>query len=243
MNGRAPLLNPAGGLSYHLRAARYAAKLWQPTCAALAHWLARWQPPERHLVVVGPSAGYTLPLGWFTRFDQLTLLEPDPLARWLFGWRMRRHSRSPQLTFVPEDHLLEAPDRLLRLVHGCGDAALLFSNVLGQLQHLLGESPGTKLDDVKRMVRAACQGRSWASYHDRVSGRSRPALPETGLHASRRLVDEDVGSLYSAEERPVTLYDHGSDGIFPAELPHVYFAWELTPGYVHLLEGVSQTRV
>jgi hypothetical protein len=217
--------------------------LWQPVRGALSSWLSSWDPPERQLLLIGPSAGYTLPLTWLARFDHLTVLEPDPFAAWLLRRRLTRIEGSPGLTFIAEDHLLADPERLVSLATEHHESALLFSNVLGQLRHLLdADGQERRLQSVKRAVSCVLRGRSWASYHDRVSGAVRPDLPAAGLHTSQRLTDDRISALYAGAKQQVTLYDHASDGIFANDLPHAYFAWELTPGYVHLLEGVFQSR-
>lgn len=240
----ASLFNSAGGVSYHLRAALHGKTRWQPFRIALRAWLSEWQPSERHLVLVGPSAGYSLPWAWLTRFDCLTILEPDPLARWLLRRRLTSQATTQRLdcSFVKEDHLLGEPSRLVELVAG-RDAAILFCNVLGQLGHLLGpDASDANLQAIKLAVQAALAGRSFASYHDRVSGRGVPTRAASGHHSDRRLTDTELGALYAESASPVTLFDHGSDGIFDASLPHSYFAWQLTPGYFHLIEAVRQTR-
>lgn len=237
------LVNPAGGFRYHLRAARYADTLWQPLRESLAAWLSSWQPPESHLLLIGPSAGYTLPLTWLANFDHLTVLEPDPFASWLLRRRLTRIEGSPRLTLLADDHLIADPERLVRLTREHPEAAILFSNVLGQLRHLLEtDEEEQRLQSVKRAVSSVLPGRSWASYHDRVSGTARPDMPAAGLHTGQRLTDAGISALYARTQRQVTLFDHASDGIFSSDLPHAYFSWELTPGYVHLLEGVCQSR-
>lgn len=241
MKPLAAFVNPAGGVSYHLRAARYGRTLWLPLRRRLANWLASWNPPEQHLLLVGPSAGYTLPMEWLARFEHLTLLEPDPLARWLFR---RSFAKYEALThFISEDHLIADPERFVTLTQALPDAAILFSNVLGQLRHLVPESQHvSQLSKVKYSIQRTLSGRSWASYHDRVSGRGRPAIPGVGLSSSHRFSDDEVAALYAGSAGPVTLFDHATDGLFAADLPHTYFDWELTPGYVHLLEAVCQVR-
>lgn len=239
----ASLFNPAGGVSYHLRAARHGNKSWRPFRDGLQGWLTHWQPRERHLVLVGPSAGYSLSTAFLARFDRLTILEPDPLACWLMKRRLRAdaNTRSIRCTFVSEDHLLETPTRLAELVAEL-DAAILFCNVLGQLGHLLPNASDAHLRSIKNAVRTATDGRSFASYHDRVSGPAAPALAAAGEHVARRLDDAELAAFYPGPATTVTLFDHGSDGIFDGSLPHSYFAWELKPRYVHLIEAVRLTR-
>ena len=65
------LFNPTGGLVYHWRALRYRNSLWAPFRQAISRHLDAWDPPEKELVVLGPSAGYTLPPDFLERFDRL----------------------------------------------------------------------------------------------------------------------------------------------------------------------------
>lgn len=249
-------LNPAGGLRYHLRGLRHAKGLWWPFRFALAEWLYAWQPPERRLVVVGPSAGYCLEPLTLERFDELVCLEPDPVARFLFARRLRRAplERRPRLRFESRDLVLEEPARLGAFLAELGDAAVLFSNFLGQLRVLLGvPGPDERLDAVKRGIVTALEGRSWASFHDRVSGALAPSLEP--LDAERRLSDDELteafygGHVLASDDRRLIgvagdrpLLDHLTAGLFPAERPHRYFVWELEPGQFHLIEATSHAR-
>jgi drug/metabolite transporter (DMT)-like permease len=90
-------------------------------------------------VLIGPSAGYNLQPAFFERFERVSVLEPDPIARLLFRRRLHHDERSghPRLEFIAGDHLVHHPERLVPLLEGLGPSALLFSNVLGQLVTLL----------------------------------------------------------------------------------------------------------
>jgi len=250
-------LNPAGGLRYHLRGFRHARALWWPFRFALAEWLYGWQPPERRLVLVGPSAGYCLEPLTLERFDEIICLEPDPVARFLFARRLRRAKleRLPRLRFEARDLILEDPARFAAFLAEIGEAAVLFSNFLGQMRVLLDlAGPDARLEAVKRSIVAALEGRSWASFHDRVSGALRPLAREP-LDADRRLSNDEITAIYfgahtldrddrvliaAGGERP--LLDHLTEGMFPAERPHRYFVWELEPGQFHLIEATCQAR-
>ena len=138
MNPRG-LLNPAGGLRYHLRAFRFRSREWQPFRWDIGEWLLGWQPKETSLLLVGPSAGYCLQPFLFERFERVICLEPDPVARYLFKRALTRAplQPKPKLEFIAEDHLVRFPERLPELVERLSDVCLLFSNVLGQLRVLL----------------------------------------------------------------------------------------------------------
>jgi hypothetical protein len=248
-------LNPAGGLRYHLRGFRHSKKLWWPFRFHLADWLYAWQPPERTLVVVGPSGGYCIEPLTLERFERLVCLEPDPVARFLFQRRLARAplEKRPRIDFVSDDLILEDPTRFERFLEKEGRAAVLFSNFLGQLRVLLGSAgPDPRLSETKRTIVRALAGRSWASFHDRVSGALAPSSPDPFL-AERRLSDEELIETFYAHHRidspeapligvdgSLPLLDHLTADLFPSEREHRYFVWELMPGQYHLIEAVSE---
>jgi hypothetical protein len=240
--------NAAGGIRYHVRARLYSKSLWQPFRWALGEWLLRWAPPEPNLLLIGPSAGYNLHPLLFERFERVSVLEPDPIARHLFRRRLHgaKLSRQPQLDFIAGDHLIHHPERLVPLLERLGQPALLFSNVLGQLvtlldhQELEGDRPDPELDAIKNAVRSAIDRRSFCSFHDRVSGSLPPGFAGM-LPSDHRWSDaEVVRHAYDVRNAlpRVELHDHSTEGLFPARLPHSYFHWQLSPGQHHLIEGV-----
>ncbi|HEV8246509.1 MAG TPA: hypothetical protein VGP93_12105 [Polyangiaceae bacterium] len=250
-------LNPAGGLRYHFRGFRHSRRLWWPFRFALAEWLYAWQPPERRLVVVGPSAGYCIEPLTLERFDELICLEPDPIARYLFARRLARAplEKRPILHFEASDLILKEPEHFGSFLAKVDDAAVLFSNFLGQLRVLLAVKGASdaRLAEVKRAVTASLEGRSWASFHDRVSGALEPGSSDP-LASERRLSDEEMVETFYGHhvldrdaalvgvdgKRP--LLDHLTDGIFPADRPHRYFVWQILPGLYHLIEATCAVK-
>lgn len=239
-------LNPAGGLRYHLLAYRFGRRVWQGFRWGLGEWLLGWQPPEKTLVLVGPSGGYCLQPFVLERFERVVCLEPDPVARAVFRYRLSRAplEKRPELRFISDDRLVHHPERLGALLEELGDAAILFSNVIGQLKVLLGvtDAKAPELLRAKQAVKQAIGGRSFASFHDRVSGKLRVDLDPPAF-VERRLTDEEIlTELYGVEGslESATLVDHLTEGIFPDDLPHAYFVWELAPGTFHLIEGVRR---
>lgn len=158
------IFRPSGGLLYHLRAWRER-RNWRGFAQDLERWLADWNPPRAHLMLVGPSAGYTLPTNWLRDFARITAYDLDPLAPKLFArnhpgvnvsfHRADAFGRGRALSLVPlREALFEHPD-----------ATVLFSNVLGQL--LLEKKASetewlTFLGDLRKLL----ADRAWASYHD-----------------------------------------------------------------------------
>lgn len=205
-------LSPSGGLVYHLRALRYR-RGWQPYTAQLAGWLKAWSPPCRALVLIGPSAGWTLPAAFLARFAPVHVLEPDPLARRLLG----RRFPDAAFEFGRLDCLADR-DGPLRLARKHPDAALLFANVLGQQvgAAVLAEPAG---------LRRALAAHHWASCHDVLSAGLAPlaAVPKTlppGLDAAA-LAERLWGGS------GIEVCDHDTLGLGgpPGELA----LWALTP--------------
>jgi len=246
------LLNPAGGLRYHFRGYRYAETLWSPFRFALAEWLYAWKPPEKKLVVVGSSAGWCVQPFFYERFDEVLCLEPDPFAHFLFRRRLARAplEARPRLDFDRDDRLVEHPERLIELFAG-GDRAVLFSNVLGQLRALgIASESDPRLERIRAAVKDVTRGRSWGSFHDRVSGEVDPAL-EGRLDCEARLSDAELRETFYLGERDSgvhgqggpALVDHYTSGFFPEQRPHSYFCWPLMPGAFHLIEATCERRV
>ena len=236
------LVNRAGGAFYHLRALRAARTRWRPFRDGLGGFLSEALGDQTSLVIVGPSAAYCIPDEFFGRLHAVTALEPDPLARRLLARRLRRLGvRS--LDFVAEDRLV-APlvagrpglDALLEAEPG---RAVLFSNVLGQIRFLLKEPEFAKWQSAwTQRIAPLLFGRRWASFHDRVSSSAPPRF-SMPYRSARRLSDAELGpSLYSGTAGTVELYDHLTEGLFPADLPHDYFHWEIEPHSHHVIEAV-----
>lgn len=247
-------LNEAGGLRYHWRGLRYGDNLWAPFRFALAEWLYAWEPPEKKLVVVGASGGWCVQPLFFERFTDVLCLEPDPVAHVVFRRRLARaplESR-PKLRFEPRDHLLAEPRSLVRLLDAEGDAAVLFSNILGQLPVLLGAGAAddARLTAVRDAVAEATRTRSWASFHDRVSGVTAPLIEQPARCRARLGDAELVRRFFPALELSAprgdgsgVLLDHLTGDFFPPDRPHTYFSWQLMPGVFHLIEATCGVRL
>lgn len=237
-------LNPAGGLRYHLRAWA-SGRGWDGFRTALASWLAELEPRCSRALLVGPSAGYTFPDSFLRRFSALTVLEPDPIARFLLGRRLRGLGIA-ELELEGRDQLLSPLIRggpgLIELLDEDPDRALIFGNVLGQTSFLLGDTEFTQFKSAFReQIWPRLERRAWLSFHDRLSGPLAPRIAGR-YRASERLDDAAVlRELYP--EAPgtdrVELFDHRSDGFFPVALPHSYFAWPIDRRRHHLIEAVA----
>jgi len=226
-----PWLHPSGGLVYHLRAWRYGGTHWSAFHDRVHGWLSGWRPPESHLVLVGPSGGYALEGAFLQRFGQVTVLEPDPLARSILT---RRFPRIP-FRFAADPGLARA-DGFERLARCHPDAAFLFCNLLGQ--PLVGQGPDFQRQSWLSGLASALAECSWASWHDLASTQRQPdALSHLGMDGAEPL-EKVLNRYWQGGE--LTIHDHECAGLAP-DAPREYALWELRPGQYHLVEWLAFT--
>jgi hypothetical protein len=227
---RSQLVSESGGLVYHLRQLRFGRR-WVPFREVVHGWLERWNPSAEQLVVVGPSAGWTLPLPWLRRFRRLVALEPDPLARQLLAWRLRSRCE-----FVALDVLGDGGPAALR--DAFPRAAVLFANVLGQVLPDDDDAATRRLDDLQR---ALCD-REWASFHDLASTATAPTRAH-GVERTDGTLDDVVRAFWAPPGAPtsvdlVELTDHRT---WALQRPHdEATVWELTPRAWQLVGWTSR---
>lgn len=221
---RDQLLHPSGGLIYHLRALRHRHGLWRSFHGVVAGWLDAWQPERRRLVLVGPNAGHALPAGFLARFDEVLALEPDPLAR---HWLARRPDAA-RLRFVARD-CLSTPDGLAGLASAFPDAAVLFSNVLGQLP-----APEATWSSLLNQHLA---GQPWASYHDVASTERPPQCTTPVTLAGKDDLETTLARFWQGGT--LTVSDHETFQL-GGRGPFSYVPWQLAPGRWQLVEWTAR---
>lgn len=237
-------LNPAGGLRYHIRALLSGSD-WQPFRHALQRWLADFHAPVERAVLVGPSAGHTLPDAFLRRFSTITVLEPDPIA----GLLLRRRLRALGVRgahIEPADHLIQpllhGGDGLVELLRADPDACLVFCNVLGQTRFLVDDPDFARFKRAFReRIGPLLTGRAWLSFHDRLSGKLAPDFAQPHRAVARMDDRAVLSELYAPDpgDAKVELFDHETDGFFDSSLEHTYFHWRIDRTHHHLIEGVS----
>lgn len=234
------LLSPSGGLVYHARALRYRAGLWAPFRRAVDEWLAEALPLADELILVGPSAGHCLPLARLARVRRLLVLEPDPVARWWLGRRLAVPRIEVETRDLLVEPLLHGRPGLTTLLDRRPGAAVLFCNVLGQLQ--LSEVEQARFHrELQCQLMPRLATRRWASFHDRwslVRAASEPPLPDVIRFASAP-TDAELGAACFGTQGPaITVLEHGTARLFPQAAEHRYFGWQITPRALHVVEAV-----
>ena len=225
----------AGGFTYHLRARRYADRQWRPFRTHVAGWLRDWQPPTEHLIIFGSSAGYTLPQDFLLRFDKISIIEPDAMARFLFKQRFPRIGAH----VITAAHLL----RNLELkewqdfIRQNPGATFLFSNVIGQMIFINAKKSEPVDHRVGRLFTLLTHDLKipWASYHDILST---TALPQTliplVLHKGQDTIESLAANKLRGER--IDVVDHGTlEATFALETDIECAWWEIEPRRYHLV--------
>lgn len=165
------VFRPSGGFYYHWRAF-WNRRQWADFTNQIHNWLEDWPTKEsrEELVLLGPSAGYSLPTKWLKSFKKITAYDLDPLAPVLF---QKVHTGVPA-KFIKQDLFWQqgqlSLDPLQKILATHPSAVILFCNVLGQVLlegHASEEEWSRYLLDLRQMLRT----RRWASYHDICSQR------------------------------------------------------------------------
>ena len=243
------LFNIAGGPLYHAKALIYR-PYWREFQKAVENWLESWDIPKHQgLILVGPSAGYNLPMGLLSKFKTLVVLEVDPVARILFHQRLKSASRAhgkkvASVHFLKDDLLIESQgQKFAQLLSLYPNRPVLFCNILGQLSLLADFGLETDQDEkqtafLKKMAsnfEKACEGRPWASFHDRLSGPLRPDMAHATF--AKAMSDAQLTQeMYPST--PGELTSHELPVFWPHHLTHHYWRWRLTGKQYHLIEAV-----
>jgi hypothetical protein len=220
---------------YHVRALRYRGSLWQSHLDSVSRFVRSWNCPP-HLILIGPSAGYSLPLDWLARFDSLTVVEPGWFARRAFGSKLValqkpvRHFGAP-LAF-------ERPGFLDPLGADLSRSGVLFCNVLGQVRVKSQEA-------LHESLQKTLAGVSWASYHDRFSASdpvwTYPDGEVSRVYPTEELIPPPPRKKLSLRKAPVVQEHLASDALSSLAPKRVrYWDWQITPRQVHLIEGMIQ---
>jgi hypothetical protein len=225
------LVGPSGGAGYHFTAWRYQKRLWQPFIHQLHEWLANdWAPKEKELLIFGSSAGWSLRKDFLNRFDRVITVDPDQFAQWLFSRRFGAHEpvhRADHLPWTNQD-----PQALATFLAGYPHAAVLFSNLLGQIG-LFPQERYRPSAESREAFLSALTNRNWASYHDLLSSNSGPKLRNL---AQPVLPSTIVNTEALAEQvfPNAAVIDHETQWLH-SELSTKLLHWPLSPRNHHLI--------
>lgn len=226
------LWGASGGIPYHLTALRYRRHLWRPFITTVNDWLCReWRPQARDLLLFGSSAGWTLEERFLARFDRIVAIEPDPLA----GLLLRRRFPRQDVEVVRRADLLPwfqvSPKAFSDFLGERSGAAVLFSNVLGQLG-LLKTRMTTPADSARAEFWRGLDGREWASYHDVLSSNhAGPFAPARPMPEGHERISDYAGEFFPEGS---TAIDHETLWL-TKDRRWLAIPWRLRPRQSHLI--------
>lgn len=224
------LLHPSGGLIWHWRA-WLNRHHWSPLTTALRDWIRDWiaqiPPEQRSLILIGPSAGWTLPLDLFGRFDTITVFEPDIMARQLLRYRLTGTS----LFFESRDVFSEGGLHYLQTHYP--HHAILFCNVLGQL----APEDEEQAQSWCGQLRTSLRHHTWASYHDLISTHLPPTHFERVVNfAANTSFDTVLKHFWRVNE--IEICDHHTFEL-TKDVRFACIPWRLRKNQWHLLQWVT----
>ena len=222
------IINPAGGIRYHLRALK-GRSAWRQFRRDLEAVMDKWDAKSDRLVIIGSSGGYSLCGKTLRRFKSITIVEPDPIARLIFRIRFP----FVKLSCDSNDYLCSKA-ALANIIVRYPDEAFLFSNVLGQ-RSLLYPEEGEKghLSWLKSFSKIL-DGRSWMSYHDKVSADA-PFISISPYPASQELSPDELMDIFFGPDESISYSDHCTAPWFE-KASRTYLSWDLGPHQKHVIE-------
>ena len=122
------------------------------------------------------------------------------------------------------------PDGLARLAAAHPEAAILFSNVLGQL--------AAPAEDWRRLIARHLSGHAWASYHDVISTARPPQQRQARTLTEPHRLEATLAHFWTGGE--IALTDHETLHLGGKQSCR-YAVWPITPKRWHLVEWAVHT--
>ncbi len=220
------LFDITGGIAWHVRAFVSRNTLWAPFRQTLADVLARWKPPARRLLLIGPSAGWCIPDALLARFDEIHGVDIDRSAEFLFRRIHAQALHGRRLTWDFVDFFSD-PQSILAAFP---DHAILLCNVAGQrrFHHVDWRSTEAEM----AALRSFLSDRYWASFHDLLSGIAASDLSPLSLPMRAEGADVLRQCGLSGE-----WFDHLTSSLLPIAAPRTILPWRFKRDRLHLIEA------
>jgi hypothetical protein len=229
------LFSESGGITYHMRALRHKDTLWLSYRTEVADFLNNWQTKSSTLLLIGPSAGYSLPTEFLRRFDEIFAVDPDRLAPYFF----KKNHRKLNVHWRQQDYFKDKKKQfnlegLQDLLSEYKDSAVLFCNMWGQFPLIY---PDFRIIAESKDLSQLLAGREWASYHDKLSAPMVPTGDIKELDGSKEPASNEKLAGYYAKYPMGPLSEHATERLFQAG-EFNYFWWQVRPGFFHIIEAV-----
>ncbi|MBT4760603.1 MAG: hypothetical protein HOO06_02795 [Bdellovibrionaceae bacterium] len=241
------LLSKSGGLSYHLKSFSQK-KNWNSYTIPLNKWLMSWPVKKKQLVLIAPSAGYSLTNEFLNQFHKIIAIDPDPISPLIFKHRLSH----PNIQWIRKDYFFMNnkwnESALNHISKDFPHAQYLLCNFLGQIPVLKKRST-SQLENLfaqlQMQVSYTFSSALWASYHDLYSSENPEALFQLvkqhypSLSATFQQ-DFFIAHSPAKKEALCQATDHYTTDLFQDAigLNKKLFLWHIHKNYFHLIEGV-----
>ena len=235
------IVNPAGGIYYHIQALKNKNRYWTPFIEDTNDFLSRWNPLQKQLIIFGGSGGYCLKTDFLDRFEEIILVDPDPISGFIF----KKNHKPTNLRQVTYDYLKTGIRGIKQLTLDFPKGAYLFSNILGQLPFLRPKDINNFENQFNEVFNKNLLNRSWATYHDTLSFHFNSPikhicwpllLKSSGVNETlERWKDQN-----QIRNSPVEIVDHFTDKVFMPRSIQLKTIWKRTPRSFHVIEGYFQ---
>ncbi len=234
------IVNASGGLIYHWRAL-HRRRMWSSHLENTRRWLSAWTPHEKQLVLIGPSAGYSLSEEFLHRFHHIVAIDPDPTAKLLFRLRHPNVNFSwSQEDFLTKNGRLWS-EGLYFLLDCYPNSSFLFCNIIGQLPLLVStfEKDLTKWAFAFQTFRKSAQ---WASYHDSWSVQTKVPPENRDFIQTTHLSIEDSLKKFWTKGLKEHVVDHLTQNLFAEYESKTSWIWQIGGNDYRCVEGVLPSK-
>ena len=238
------LINPAGGFCYHYKA--YTNKhSWASFLDQSKKWQTQLSNQNSKLLLIGPSAGYSLSSQLLSKYNQIDVLEIDSLAKWLFKKRFSKHPNikfSNKIYFsIKNDSFNLIVEDLKQIKKDFPQHDIFFCNFLGQLPVL-----NKKISEqdyrlfFTEELHKILSDRTWYSYHDIFSVHFKKPHEIELFDVSS--VDYFVDKLKEYGRNHSLLKFEVIDHLTQMNSKNdLLWLWPITPKSLHLIQAIYYT--
>jgi len=256
MNLFRALLNPSGGILYHIKGFLYSQNLWLNFNKNLEKLLFAWrkfESPSGGVILIGSSGGYCLSPEWLVQYKEVVIVDPDPVAHKIFKEKYKPTDTNIISSDVKEVFVENGRpcDRSLQAVLSAyPEHDIVFCNIIGQLKFLYPDIRESLWVSFFRDLVESLKPRGFFSFHDRYSSSMRPDVEGYFKnYSTNRLTPEDfVRELYQTSASAITgsiiprtaeVIDHCTAHFF-SEYQAYFLSWQIVPKFYHCVEVVYE---
>ena len=235
------LFNISGGLTYHYTAMKYEKKLWQDFNNSISYWLEQWPFDKKEILLIAPSAGYSLNSSFLSQFDNIIYNDPDSIAFRIFKHKYKKSIKSIQrdkTNYFNFNNNKEFEFNKNLFDERYKNTPILICNFVGQIPLLFNDKTWQP-----QFLNLLCD-KKFATYFDLYSYKAKRLqkkviCPVELLSPNTFL--KKLSSYYKLKDN-TTIVDHLTKDLFPDNNEGQNFLWQIRPDYHHIIKGIYNTK-